>query len=334
MEQNFFQQGDSLSFKRDQQEREVEIGEYLIDKGFLSQFPGSSLALFLFLAAKRADKKPVKITLERLNCLIPGTLAEVRDAVDFLQECDLLNFNQDSGEISLQLKPENLIFPGVNKTGVKKNCSEQESEIINSLLDFFPGEKGEKLHRQSLEEVQEWVADFPPELLQELLKRLEKWLEHPQNPEERAHYYLRAIISDWYEKGIFSLNQLKEYDRLYRETKTLAQIYGFKSYHQLNPVQLETLQSWLTGEKGLSLEVACWAVKQAVRQKRDGSPSLEYIERNYIEPLQKEAARNIKEAAKIMANDNRENDVIINSKSQEDLPESDWEELVWGNQEG
>ena len=366
MAPEFWQQEELISFADTPEGRTVQLEEKIIEKGFLTRFPGSSLALFLLLSAKGADRESYIVERERLNCLLPGSSKEVQTALDFLEECDLLEYSsvtkkedgQDqqqavSGKkrpncLKINFKPKN-IFPGKYRAEAvleKKeeqcerpdNAGEEppdvadvsDGELREKLLEFFPGNQGSQAYRQAAEEVERWCKDFPPKLLQELLRRVRKWLGYPQNPHERAHYYLRAIVSDWYEKGIFSREKLKEYDRLYRETRELARIYGFKNYHQLNPVQLETLKGWLTGSRGLSLEIACWAVRQAVRHKRDGSPSLDYIERNYIKPLKQAGVKNIGQAAEILG----ENDFFQQEGRQtRDHEEKEfcqeWENFFW-----
>ena len=311
--------------------------------------------------------EPYIVGQDKLNCLLPGSNEEVQTALDFLEECDLLeysreiqrqtgqnqqqNFSEKKGSscrLKIYFKPENL-FPGEYRLEAVREVEENQAEspdpvgkksppaaeasggeLREKLLEFFPGRPGSQAYRQSGEEVERWCKDFPAGLLQELLRRVRKWLGYPQNPHERAHYYLRAIVSDWYEKGIFSREKLQEYDRLYRETRELARIYGFKNYHQLNPVQLETLQGWLTGTRGLSLEIACWAVRQAVRHKRDGSPSLDYIERNYIKPLKQAGVKNIDQAAEVLGENDfsqQEGEEIQPREEQEFCQE--WENFFW-----
>ncbi len=366
MAPEFWQQKELISFADTPEGRRVQLEEKIIEKGFLTRFPGSSLALFLLLSAKGADREPYTVEEDKLHCLLPGSRDEVKTALDFLVECDLLEYSRDiqrgSGQDQQQnfsarkstgcrlrmcFKPENL-FPGEYRMAARRKAGDNHfgsseaagehslssdelsaEEFKKELLDFFPGSPGSQAYRQADEEVERWCKDFPADLLQELLRRVRKWLGYPQNPHERAHYYLRAIVSDWYEKGIFSREKLKEYDRLYRETRELARIYGFKNYHQLNPVQLETLQSWLTGSRGLSLEIACWAVRQAVRQKRDASPSLDYIERNYIKPLKEAGVKNIAQAAEVLGEEDSFKQEEQDIQAQQEQICQEWEDFFW-----
>lgn len=308
MDGGFWFRQEGISFKGSPASRTVSLGTDLINRGFLTQFPGSSLAAFLLLASKGAELEAKKLSLQQLNCLIPGSLDEVITGLEYLQEREIIVFeksNTQQKRFNLRsLKKEEKIYISLNPSGLMPSQKSEEpasttindNELVKKLIEFFPGQPGSQARKQAKTEIKRWCDDFPPGLIEELLNRVHKWLEHPQNPHERAHYYLRAIISDWYEKEIFSFEKLQEYDRLYRETRELARIYGFKNYHQLNPIQLETLQSWLKGGQGLSVQLACWAVKKAVKQKRDGRPSLDYIERNYIQPLKDAGIQNTKEA--------------------------------------
>lgn len=355
MDGGFWFRQEGISFKGSPASRTVSLGTDLINRGFLTQFPGSSLAAFLLLASKGAELEAKKLSLQELNCLIPGSLDEVITGLEYLQEREIIVFeksNPQQKRFDLRsLKKEEKIYISLNPSGLMPSQKNEEpapttindNDLVKKLIEFFPGQSGSQARKQAETEIKRWCDDFPPGLIEELLNRVHKWLEHPQNPHERAHYYLRAIISDWYEKEIFSFEKLQEYDRLYRETRELARIYGFKNYHQLNPIQLETLQSWLKGGQGLSVQLACWAVKKAVKQKRDGRPSLDYIERNYIQPLKDAGVQNTEAAEaffnkrskeyhqKDSSNDTANNTIDIDDETDEEEFTCDlsWDSLEW-----
>jgi len=356
MDGGFWFRQEGISFKGSPASRTVSLGTDLINRGFLTQFPGSSLAAFLLLASKGAEIEAKKLSLQELNCLIPGSLNEVITGLEYLQEREIIVFEKvtnEQGRLNLKkLNKDEKIYISLNPSGLMPSQKDEEpvcttrddNELVEKLLEFFPDQPDSQAKKQARNEIKRWCDDFPAGLIEELLNRVHKWLEHPQNPHERAHYYLRAIISDWYEKEIFSFEKLQEYDRLYRETRELARIYGFKNYHQLNPIQLETLQSWLKGGQGLSVQLACWAVKKAVKQKRDGRPSLDYIERNYIKPLKDAGIQNTEEAEaffnkrskeyhqKASTNyNNADSNTNINDETDEDKFTCDlsWDNLEW-----
>jgi hypothetical protein len=80
--------------------------------------------------------------------------------------------------------------------------------------------------------------------------------------------------------------------KLHRETRELAQAYGINSFSS-NTAQLKTFQSWITGEQALSKELALAAIREAVRRKRDGQPSLKYVEDNFINPIKELGINNL-----------------------------------------
>ncbi|MGM0419996.1 MAG: DnaD domain protein [Bacillota bacterium] len=347
MSSEFWYRQEGIALKSSPASRTVSLGSDLINRGFLTQFPGPSLAAFLLLAGRGADIQPDNISLQEINCLLPGGLEEIIVALNYLKERGIITLEKlptghpltDFSDIdyeekfSISLHPAGLL-PEHQENNIK--CIKSD-EMLGRILEFFPGQPGSKAKAQAKSEIERWCKDFPDALLNELLNRVHKWLEHPQNPHERAHYYLRAIISDWYEKDIFSLEKLQEYDKLYRETRELAKIYGFKNYHQLSPIQLETLQNWLNGEQGLSIQLACWAVKKAVKQKRDGRPSLDYIERNYIERLKEDEIKTTAQAEKLFKTRRREGrekqakefsmEVPVTDKTEE--TSRSWNDLYW-----
>ena len=334
MPEGFQHQKKITAFKNNGEVNSVEIGENLIKSGFLAQFPQTSLSIFLYLAATAAHEETCTIRRQKLSCLLPGDEKDLKQGLTYLQDREIITLEKKKHPAGILLRidfhPEKLLpassrskyststssekdkeavndkqgnqerFNAKNYLDAPhKKTSARESELTERIKKYFP-EQDKNNEMEISEEIARWHQDFPPALLEQLLDRVKKWLEHPSNPRERAHYYLRAIISDWYEKEIFSLEALKEYDRIYRETKELAQKYGFKNYQQLNPVQLETLQNWLSGTRALPVEVAKLAIEKAIKQKSDGRPSLDYIERNYIKPLKDAGVQNTKNARELL----------------------------------
>lgn len=370
MQRGFRHQEKITAFRSPDPGSSVEIGAGLIKSGFLTQFPGASLPIFMYLAATAAHEEGCTIHLQKLTDIMPGDVEDIERGLNYLEKRDIIKLNRKQHPrgclLEIDFHPDRLLPEGSSasfntsssekpapegggdpeqkkeqkeeqKTGNNSSFrSEREEEIARNILAFFPEEDEETAGK-----VAGWLQDFPPGLLEELLSRVDKWLEHPANPRQRAHYYLQAIISDWYEKSIFSLSALKEYDRLYRDTRRLARKYGFSSYKQLNPVQLETLQGWLKGTRALPVEVASLAIEKAVKQKSDGRPSLEYIERNYIKPLKDAGARSTKQAERVLEEkrDNSRRDSADFEGEEAEKGEGDtgrkaslsWEDFLWEN---
>ncbi|SDM04594.1 DnaD domain protein [Halarsenatibacter silvermanii] len=307
------QKGNSALLSLETGSDTYKIGEEAIKAGFLARFSENSLSIFMYLAAAGAHKNPCTIRREKLCNLLPGDVSDLDSGIEKLEELGAISAEEKSHPrgtlLELKLYPEKLMPAETASTNPKRDKgsrSSSEDKIFERLLGYLSGtiDQPEDVRTEPepelVSEVEKWQQDFPSELLKELLNRVEKWTDNPGNPSHRAHYYLRAIVEDWYEKEIFTLEDLQEYDRLYRETRELAMMYGFNSYHELNPIQLETLQGWLSGSQALSLEAALLAVEKAVKQKSDGRPSLDYIERNYIKPLKEAGARTREKAQKVL----------------------------------
>ena len=201
-----------------------------------------------------------------------------------------------------------------NNALIKKIINENKvlkKDLNNALKKFIPfGKDKEKISK----EITTWLEDFAPKVLQELIRRVIKWQENTSPSEEQTFFYLKAIIEDWYEKEIFNYKRLQYFDQLYRETKELAQTYGIDKWKNVETVQMQTFKNWLDKDFALNLSVAKYAITQAIKRKKDGQPSLKYIEDNFIIPFKKEKIKKVTQAQKYLKN-NRKNKHGTNHKS-------------------
>jgi len=88
---------------------------------------------------------------------------------------------------------------------------------------------------------------------------------------------------------------------------------------------METFKNWISGKNGLSFSLAKFAIKEAIKRKKDGQPSLKYIEDNFINPWKKANIKNNEQARKYL---NKKN--ILNKTQQNKKKKSaQWNDFSW-----
>lgn len=341
----FIQQQKRITISDSKNEQSVEIGSSAIDKGFLKQFPGPALAILLYLITHLQKGNYVMTNVAIIASYLPDNydLKAIEEALNLLVERDIVEISpRREGDYTCRIKVnlENLTaglatdYSGWNKmeeagsTGpelrrqVLAKATPSEEEIKEALFSFAPpGKKGELVRA----EIEKWLADFDLQILKELIRRVDKWIAKNDNPPERAFHYLEGIIDDWYRKEIFSYRRLKHFDRLYRETRELAFTYGIKGWQNVKPAHMETFKSWLEGDFPLSLPLAKLAIREAVKRKKDGQPSLKYIEDNFIRPWKEARVKTVEEAKKLL----NSSETSSQKNSGKMGREQNWEELNW-----
>ncbi|MGM0437890.1 MAG: DnaD domain protein [Bacillota bacterium] len=332
-----------------EEKQSLEIGKSAVDAGLLKKFPDSSLAVFLYLLTHLKKDNYLEININNISSSLACDSSEIKKSLDYMNDNDIIDIEKKTNlEFEIIINAEKL-----NETKEEKNIlinrksfnnfkdkkiyrkkiinkeypslNELKKAIVSFLADDID-------YRQFNEEIDQWLSDFSKEIIQELIRRVNKWLEKQRGQENHnnAFYYLRGIIDDWYNKEIFDLDKLKYFDRLYRETKDLAKVYGIK-WRNINPTQLETFKSWLIDDFALSSSLVQYAIKEGVKRKRDGQPSLKYIEDNFIKPLKNNKIRSVREARKYFAkkkNYNR-NQNSNQKKEEKDDNINKWDKFYW-----
>lgn len=305
MKHNYYKKNIDLSEAESRQL--LTLGDSLIEKGFLRQFSGEETKLLLYLLTHLSKDNKVEIEIPAAAGALGLKIEKLKNCLTQLSAVGIINQQivaEDNFfssylnlEVILENKQKKTKLRESSATGSEvrqqliKSNSASQNEIAAALISFLPP-AGRNVHRR--EEIKSWLNDFEPEMLKELVRRVDKWLRRQGGGDHLpgAYAYLRAIINDWYQKEITSYQKLKEQDKLHRETKELAQAYGIRSFSS-NTAQLKTFQSWISGEQALSKELALAAIKEAVRRKRDGQPSLKYVEDNFINPIKELGLNNL-----------------------------------------
>ncbi|MFW6306068.1 MAG: DnaD domain protein [Bacillota bacterium] len=357
--------------------RSIEIGDYAIDQGFLLKFPGSSLAIFLYLITHADDQQRIETNTAIISSYLPESydLDMIDSGLNFLEEQDIIDVsNKRNGNYTYLIKinidklttedppaadehRQNLDLstdhhksndPGssndMNKDYLSLDCtyydqrdirfeildksSPDRSDLFKAILTFIPPNENINVLENR---INQWLEDFDCAMIKELIRRVNKWLDKYNNPPEKGFHYLQGIIDDWYIKEISDYQDLKYFDQLYRETRELAHLYGLKEWQNIKPVHVETFNSWLQDGFPLSKDVIKLAIQEAFRRKKDGQPSLQYIENNFINPWKKKQVRNCKHAKSEMNRkylENKNNSIQIKSDDNMGL-ESDWDSISW-----
>ena len=297
MKHNYYKKNIDLSEAESRQL--LTLGDSLIEKGFLRQFSGEQTKVLLYLLTHLKEANEIEIEIPLAAGALGMKIEDLKRALSNLVQTGIISSSTKNREnfFSAYLNLEAVLENKAQKDSLKKSSatgaevrqqliksnSASRNEIAAALISFLPP-ASRNINRR--DEIKSWLNDFEPQMLKELVRRVDKWLKRQGGSDhlQGAYAYLKAIIDNWYQEEITTYEKLQEQDKLHRETKELARAYGIKSFSS-NTAQLKTFQSWLSGEQALSKELALAAIREAVRRKRDGQPSLKYIEDNFINPI-------------------------------------------------
>jgi len=305
MKHNYYKKNIDLSEAESRQL--LTLSDSLIEKGFLRQFSGKQTKVLLYLLTHLKEANEIEVELPLAAGALGMEINALRNSLSGLAETGIIQNQNAENEnffrcfLSLEAvlaKSKEKTPPAESSTAgaevreqLIKSNSASTNEIAAALISFLPP-ASRNIHRR--EEIKSWLNDFEPQMLKELVRRVDKWLKRQGGGDhlQGAYAYLKAIIDNWYQEEVTTYEKLQEKDRLHRETKELARAYGIRSFSS-NTAQLKTFQSWLSGEQALSKELALAAIREAVRRKRDGQPSLKYVEDNFINPIKELGINNL-----------------------------------------
>lgn len=305
MKHNYYKKSIDLSEAESRQL--LTLGDSLIEKGFLRQFSGDQTKVLLYLLTHVKEANKIEIELPLAAGALGMGIEALNTSLKQLAGTGVINRQTAEEEnffrcfLSLEAvltkNDKNSVAEKSSTTGAEvrqqliKSNSASENEIAAALISFLPP-ANRNIHRR--EEIKSWLNDFEAPMLKELVRRVDKWLKRQGGGDhlQGAYAYLKAIIDNWYQEEITTYEMLQVQDKLHRETRKLAQAYGIRSFSS-NTAQLKTFQSWLSGEQALSKELALAAIREAVRRKRDGQPSLKYVEDNFINPIKELGINNL-----------------------------------------
>lgn len=312
----------------------LEIGDCAIDNGLLLHFPGSTLAIFLYLVTHIDDNYIIETNPTSISSYLPDNCnpESINEDLNYLKKHGIIEIAEkrdgdytyciklNISKLGKKLKKDKKISNSnnsqtfKNKQGLKciyydnreirkKIISlprPSRSELFQAILTFIPPEENISVLERT---ISQWLEDFDSDMIKELLRRVDKWLIKYNNPKDKAFHYLKGIIDDWYQKGISTYQELQHFDKLYRETRKLAELYGLPKWHNVKPIHMETFNRWLQEDYPLSTEVVKLAIQEAFRRKKDGQPSLQYIEENFIKPWKKNRVRDCQQARVLIKKD-------------------------------
>lgn len=344
-------QQQKIQFSLENSSQSVEIGNTAIEAGLLRKLPGACLSIFLYLVTHIEKNNVVLSNPTIISNYLPFNLKQIKEGLEHLEARDFIEIDEHregNYNYRIYLKLEQLSFSPDNNNVIEfkdkqklrqhiiNNKSVSRQELEKALFSFFPNNKNPNLIQDN---IKQWLSDFEPPLIQELIRRVNKWEQNYNKSLNEVFYYLQGIIDDWYLKEIFTYDKLKHFDQLFRETREIAAAYGLKQWQNINQFQIETFKSWLNDDFPLSTSVIKYAIKKAIKRKRDGKPSLQYIEDNYIIPWKKAGIKNTKEAKKFLHNKrfqsnknhnlSQNKSVQNNNKKEENRESTDWNYFPW-----
>ena len=300
--------------------RSIEIGDAAIDCGFLLQFPGVTLPIFLYLATHMDDNYLLRTSPTIISSYLPDTytVEDIYAGLSYLKNKGIIDCTGErEGDYTYRIRVNIENIRQANRlTPVRNNSLKNiyfnnrelrqkilqlprpcRAELFQGILTFVPPEEDLGILESK---ITQWLEDFQIEMIQELIRRVDKWQVKYDNPAEGTFHYLQGIIDDWYKKKIFTYEDLQSQDKLFREIQEIARLYGLTEWHNISPVQLDTFQNWLQDGFPLSAELVKLAIREAFRRKKDGQPSLQYIEDNFIKPFKEMKIRDTGEALKFL----------------------------------
>ncbi|ADQ15753.1 DnaD domain protein [Halanaerobium hydrogeniformans] len=306
MEENFYKNNIDLSERQSRQT--VTIADTLLEKGLLRNYTGDECKILLYLFTHRRKENIVEIEIPLAAAALGLEIKKLKKSLHSLNNKGVLKSkqNKSSEVLNYKLELNNLMTELTDEEELEnyeevsakelrrrviKSQALSKSEIAAALISFLPPDN-RNIHRR--EEIKGWLDDFELKMLKELIRRVDKWLQREGGGDYMvgSFSYLRKIVQSWYEEEITNYEKLQQQDKLYRETRELAKAYGINAFSS-NTAQLKTFQNWLSGHQALSKELALAAIREAVRRKRDGQPSLKYIEDNFINPIKELKINNL-----------------------------------------
>ncbi|MFW6237859.1 MAG: DnaD domain-containing protein [Halanaerobiales bacterium] len=322
--------------------RSVEIGKTAIDRGLLKRLPEPTLSIMLYLLTRCSENNRVQTNATGISGYIPYSTEKIKNGLQKLTQHGIIHISNEKNrnhEVEIAINPDKLLEEDLcEETQEREDNDASRAELRRTLHKFVPPGKSELL----ADSIERWLDDFDKNQLLELIRRVNKWQDNNSRTQKETFYYLQGIIDDWYEKEIFSYKRLQHFDRLFRETRELARIYGFKNWQNVSPAQMEVFRKWLSDENALGYKVIKLAITEAVRRKKDGRPSLKYIEDNFIKPWKKAGIKTVQQAEKYLDNNNNKNRENFSSKhpgrrkgkrgkenKQQKTGKTPWENFSW-----
>jgi hypothetical protein len=327
----------------DDEKQSIELGRESINNGFLKSLPGPSLPVFIYILTHLDNDNTIKTN----PAIIAGFLALDRETtkkgLTILENNNYIKIEKNrtgnySHKINVNLnKIDNSCFINDNINNKNDNLISFREKVINkkevkktdikkALLSFLPDKID---HSMLIEEIECWIDDFDKNILKELVRRTNKWIEKNNKNKKEGFYYLHGIIDDWYNKEIFDYERLKHFDKMYRETNELAKCYGLKNWYNVTETQMEIFHDWLNKNEGINLSIAKYAIKEAFKRKSDGQPSLKYIEDNFIIPLKNNKVRNINQAEQILNTQKNKTKKSSTNKQKKSTDNNSWNTFEW-----
>ncbi len=301
-----------------QTKQSVELTKDIVQSGFLKNLPGSMLPVYLYILTHVEANFTLSITPEKMAELLPYTPLEIEMALTMLKRHKFIILEESDIGYSIELaippgvSSESLSSPSEIMTTVESEGSTvsrnsqlidyilkqkafSEEDLVRAISSMMPAQNLNYGFRQ---EVDYWFKTFDKEVIKELIRRTdEAW---QRDPEMNCQAYMRKIASEWIAEQIITFSDLESSDKIYRQVKSLLEEFGIERQKEMTRTHWRTVYSWINSiseeDFALSVNVAKYAIQQAILRKSDGRPSLNYIEDNFIKPFKEKKIKTIEEA--------------------------------------
>lgn len=315
-----------------------ELTRAAIEAGFLKDLPGNELSLYLYLLTHVGQDFSLTTTPTIIASLLPCTPKEIEKGLRMLEYKEYIGLQESPHQpeeltITLDKLPTSLVtelnvdakensVPILNQNEesilklnqIKESLNQEQTQATPVAVTYLLKQKvfseedlvraissmlsAQELNYGFRQELDYWFKTFDKEVIKELVRRTDDAVQ--RNTELNTQAYMRKIANEWIAEQILTLSDLKESDKLYRETRSLIEEYGIERLNEMTRTHWRTIHNWINAHSeddfALSTEVARFAIQQAILRSSSGKPSLTYIEDNYIKPFKESKIKNVQEA--------------------------------------
>ncbi|AZR74262.1 hypothetical protein BBF96_13140 [Anoxybacter fermentans] len=324
----------------------VELTRKAVDAGFLKNLPGSMLSVYIYLLTHIGQDFSLTTTPTKMANYLPHSPIEIELTLKMLETQGYIKLKENidteksytitlakspavisnesfSDDLDLNFNQKSNSEDDVIKYILKQKAF-SEKDLVRAISAMIPIQN---LDAEFRNEIDYWFNTFDKEVIKELIRRTDE--AKKRDPELNCKAYMQKIANEWIADQIFTLPDLVESDKIYRETRSLIEEFGIEKFNEITRTHLKTIHSWINAESeddfALSVEVARFAIQEAIRRKSDGRPSLNYIEDNFIKPFKEHKIKTVEEAREFLLQ--RSTKPITSYK--EKLPTRDTKESKW-----
>lgn len=324
----------------------IEISQEAVTAGFLTNFTGEMLSVYLYLLTHVKEDLTLTVTIDTIRDLLARNSLEIKTALTMLEAADYIGIVKDEDWTVIKISLKQTLTASVPKTpqlnqrdtvennAVKRNDplleyifrqkTFSEKDLVRAISSMIPAQSLTQNFRQ---EIEYWFKTFEKDVIKELIRRTDETWQ--RDPDLNCQAYMRKIANEWIADQIFTTNALEKSDKIYRQIQTLLKEFGIDRQKEMTRTHWQTIYNWINHRSpkdfALSLPVAKFAIQEAIRRKSDGRPSMTYIEDNFIKPFKANKVKSIEEARTILNQKPTLKTPDKNSSPKNSSPKNKWQ---------